>query len=201
MKDNAGNTLLLTCSIVILPRLPHPFPERSSKVSWNFKVIKGKLRKRFMHWTAETNIYWTSMKNIQHLLNRNLLVRLSFSIALNLKVVSIDRARHINLVGHLFSDHTLLNLKHEQQENFVSSVVTTQICSGLKCLTIKGLQVKIKIELQAGCAILEFSCRFVIESQCCNCFQEHNCNQNMFKLNSCKHSSIHCIKEDEIVFF
>ena len=41
MKDNAGNTLLLTCSIVILPRLPHPFPERSSKVSWNFKVIKG----------------------------------------------------------------------------------------------------------------------------------------------------------------
>ena len=90
------------------------------------KVIKGKLRKRFMHWT-ETNIYWTSMKNKQHL---NLLVRLSFSIALNLKVVSIDRAWHINLVGHFFSDHNLLNLKQEQQESFVSSVVTAQICSG-----------------------------------------------------------------------
>jgi len=37
MKDNAGNTLLLTCSIVILLRLPHPLPTTSFKVSWNFK--------------------------------------------------------------------------------------------------------------------------------------------------------------------
>ena len=37
IKDNAGNALLLTCSIVILPRLPHSFPTTSFKVSWNFK--------------------------------------------------------------------------------------------------------------------------------------------------------------------
>ena len=37
MKYNAGNALLLTCSIVILPRLPNPFPKTSSKVSWYFK--------------------------------------------------------------------------------------------------------------------------------------------------------------------
>ena len=66
--------------------------------------------------------------------------------------VSIDRARHINLVGHLFSDHTLLNLKQEQQENFISWVVATQICSGLKCLT-KRTTSKSKIR---GCSILEF---------------------------------------------
>ena len=45
MKDNAGNTLLLTCSIVILLRLPHPLP----KCHGILKAIKGKLRKRFMH--------------------------------------------------------------------------------------------------------------------------------------------------------
>ena len=37
MKDNAGNTVLLTCSIVILLRLPHPFLKTSFKVSWSFK--------------------------------------------------------------------------------------------------------------------------------------------------------------------
>ena len=199
MKDNAGKHFAAHLLFLVFPILSQKHPRKCHGI---LKVIKGKLRKPFMHWT-ETNIYWTSMKNIsiKHLLNRNLLVRLSFSIALNLKVVSIDRAWHINLVGHLFSDHALLNLKQEKQENFVSSVVTTQICSGLKCLAIKGLQVKIKIKLQAGWAILEFSCRFVVESQYRNCFQEHNSNQNMFKLNSCKHSSIHYIKEDEIVFF
>ena len=41
MKDNAGNTLLLTCSIVILLRLPHPLPKTSFKVSWNFKSNEG----------------------------------------------------------------------------------------------------------------------------------------------------------------
>ena len=39
----------------------------------------------------------------------NLLVGLSLSFAFNLKGVSIDRALHLNLVGHLFSDYTLLN--------------------------------------------------------------------------------------------
>ena len=41
MKGNAGNTLLLTCSIVILLRLPHPLPTTSFKVSWNFKSNQG----------------------------------------------------------------------------------------------------------------------------------------------------------------
>ena len=41
MKGNAGNTLLLTCSIVILLRLPHPLPKTSFKVSWNFKSNEG----------------------------------------------------------------------------------------------------------------------------------------------------------------
>ena len=37
MKGNAGNTLLLTCCIVILPRLPNPFLKTSFKGSWSFK--------------------------------------------------------------------------------------------------------------------------------------------------------------------
>ena len=41
MKGNAGNTLLLTCSIVILLRLPHPLPTTSFKVSWDFKSNQG----------------------------------------------------------------------------------------------------------------------------------------------------------------
>ena len=172
MKDIAGKHFAAHLFYLVFPIHSRKHPRKCHGI---LKVIKGKLRKRFMHWT-ETNIYWTSMKNKQHLSNRNLLVRLSFSIALNLKVVSIDRAWHINLVGHLFSDHTLLHLKQEQQENFVSSVVTTPVCSELKCLAIKGLQVKIKIKLQAGWAILEFSCRFVVESRCRNCFEERNSN-------------------------
>ena len=126
MKDNAGKHFAAHLFYLVFPIHSQKHPRKCHGI---LKVIKGKLRKRFMHWT-ETNIYWTSMKNKQHLSNRNLLVRLSFSIALNLKVVSIDRAWHINLVGHFFSDHNLLNLKQEQQENFISSVVTAQICSG-----------------------------------------------------------------------
>ena len=75
--------------------------------------------------------------------------------------VSIDRARHINLVGHLFSDHTLLNLKQEQQQNFISWVVTTQICSGLKCLT-KRTTSKRKLEAARFWSFY----RFLVEIQC-----------------------------------
>ena len=164
MKGNAGNTLLLTCSIVIWFCFVCPIPSQQhpSKCHGILKAIKGKLRKRFMHWT-ETNIYWTSMKNIQHLSNRNLLVRLSFSIALNLKVVSIDRARHINLVGHLFSDHTLLNLKKEQQFGCNNANVLWVKMPNYKRTTSKN---KIR-----GCTILEFLSPFSWNSMPhSNCF-------------------------------
>ena len=71
-----------------------------------------------MHWT-DTNTYWTSIRYRLHPYNTNLLVRLSFSIAFDLKVVSIDRAWHINLVGHLFSDHTLLKWKKKNSRKLL----------------------------------------------------------------------------------
>ena len=40
-KITLENTSLLTCSVVILPRVPHPFPKTSSKVSWDFKSNQG----------------------------------------------------------------------------------------------------------------------------------------------------------------
>ena len=85
-----------------------------------------------IHWT-ETNIYWTSIRDKLHPLNRNLLVRLSFSIAFNLKIVSIDRAWHINHVGHLFSDHTLLKWKKCSGKRLLQgSVVTLEMWSRQK---------------------------------------------------------------------
>jgi len=85
-----------------------------------------------MHWT-DTNTYWTSISDKLHPLNTNVLVRLSFSIAFDLKVVSIDRAWHINLVGHLFSDHTLLKWKKYSGKLLLQgSVVTLEMCSRQK---------------------------------------------------------------------
>ena len=157
-KGNAGNTLLLTCCIVILPRLPHPFLKTSIKGHGVLKVIKGKLRKCFINGNQRTLNKYEKYTSIKQKLTRKAFL---FHRLQPQSTVSIDRTRHINLVGHLFSDHTLLNLKQEQQENFISLVVTMQMCSGLKCLT-NGLQVKIKLEAARFWSF----CRFLVEIQC-----------------------------------
>ena len=44
MKDNAGNTLLLTCSIVILLRLPHPLPKTAVVDRYLFYYVNGEVK-------------------------------------------------------------------------------------------------------------------------------------------------------------